>query len=261
LTTRISYVELVYVGQSFLLGRYPIHFHRIGAVHNSYVSSNSIYHTYNRALVVHETHYLRIQHNVAYDVLGHGFFIEDGVEENNIFEYNLIIRVKRSWSLLMTDQMSAGFFITNPNNIFRYNRAIGAERMGFWFSFEKTSTGPNKDDNICPIGKKLGEFVGNHVHSNGMYGLRLFNTFVPRTNECDAIVYDYSIEDSDPMDWEDEGLTSPYGVNPPICAEFHDLIGWKNGRSCAITKATGCVRFNDFICIDNAKSQIEFSLS
>jgi hypothetical protein len=154
--TRISYVEMKYVGQAFLLGRYPIHFHRIGAVHESFIRGNSIYHTFNRALVIHGTHYLRVEYNVAYDVLGHGYFIEDGVEENNVFDNNLIIKVKRSWSLLMTDQMSAGFFITNPNNIFRNNRAIAAERMGFWFSFEDTSTGPNFDENICPVGKKLG---------------------------------------------------------------------------------------------------------
>lgn len=177
-----------------MLGRYPIHFHRIGAVHSSYVLANSIYHSFNRALVVHETNYLRIQKNVAYDILGHGYFVEDGVEENNLFEENLIVKVKRSWSLLMTDQMSAGFFITNPNNIFRNNRAIAAERMGFWFSLEGTSTGPNFNEDICPIGKKLGEFSGNHVHSNGMYGLRLFNTYVPRTIECSSISYDLATD-------------------------------------------------------------------
>jgi hypothetical protein len=40
---RISYTELKDVGQAFKLGRYPIHFHMIGAVHKSYVMGNSIH--------------------------------------------------------------------------------------------------------------------------------------------------------------------------------------------------------------------------
>ena len=184
--------------------------------------------------------------------MGHAVFIEDGVEKHNRLENNLVFKCKRSWSLLVTDQMAACFFITSPNNIFRNNRAIAAERMGFWFSLEDHSTGPNFDVNICPIGDKLGVFEDNHVHSNGMYGLRLFNTMIPRTYPCKPITYDEEAEAAG---------TDPYHENPPIAANFDRLIGWKNGRSCAITKDTGDVRFNDFKCIDNAKSQIEFSMS
>lgn len=92
----------------------------------------------------------------------------------------------------MTDQMSAGFFITNPNNIFRYNRAIAAERMGWWFELQGSATGPNFDEKVCPVSTKLGEFVGNHVHSNGMYGLRLFDTYTPKTSPCNSVSYDYT---------------------------------------------------------------------
>lgn len=40
---RISYIELTDVGQAFKLGRYPIHFHMIGTIHQSYVKGNSIH--------------------------------------------------------------------------------------------------------------------------------------------------------------------------------------------------------------------------
>lgn len=248
--TRLSYVQMYHVGQAFLLGRYPIHFHRLGNAHASYVNGCAIHNTFNRAIVVHQTNYVTFKNNVAYDVLGHTIFIEDGVEEHNYFEGNLAVKCKRSWSLLMTDQMAACFFITNANNIFRGNRAIASERMGFWFDLKDTATGPNMEANICPVGVQLGEFSDNHVHSNGMYGLRLFDQFNPRTYPCLGLSYDASQEDDD-----------PYWQNPPIAAEFEALIGWKNGRSCAITKDTGDIRFNNFKCIDNAKSQIEFSLS
>ena len=37
--------QVRYAGQGFRLGRYPIHFHMIGTVRNSYVRGNSIHHT------------------------------------------------------------------------------------------------------------------------------------------------------------------------------------------------------------------------
>ena len=78
LTGRIENCEFRYVGQGFRLGRYPIHFHMIGSVRNSYVRKNSIHHTYNRAVAIHGVHYLRVQDNVAFETMGHTYFIEDG---------------------------------------------------------------------------------------------------------------------------------------------------------------------------------------
>lgn len=88
---RIENIELVDVGQAFQLGRYPIHFHMIGTVHNSYVKSNSIHNTYNRAITIHGVHYLRVINNLAYKAMGHNFFIEDAIETKNYIEKNCAI--------------------------------------------------------------------------------------------------------------------------------------------------------------------------
>jgi len=40
---RIEYVEFFNVGQAFQLGRYPIHFHLIGSVTQSYIRGNAIH--------------------------------------------------------------------------------------------------------------------------------------------------------------------------------------------------------------------------
>lgn len=40
---RIEYIELTDVGQAFKLGRYPLHFHMIGTVNESYVRGNAIH--------------------------------------------------------------------------------------------------------------------------------------------------------------------------------------------------------------------------
>ena len=88
---RIEYCEFRDVGQAFQLGRYPIHFHLIGTVHNSYIRGNAIHHTYNRAVTIHGVHYLRIINNLAYHTMGHTFFIEDAAETKNFLDHNLAI--------------------------------------------------------------------------------------------------------------------------------------------------------------------------
>jgi hypothetical protein len=103
LTARLGYIELTDVGQAFKLGRYAIHFHMIGNVHNSYIRGNSVHTSFNRALTIHGTDHLRIERNVVYNVKGHNIFIEDAVERNNVVHYNLVMMTKRSMSLLNTD--------------------------------------------------------------------------------------------------------------------------------------------------------------
>ena len=57
---RIDSIELTNVGQAFILGSYPIHFHMIGTVHSSYVRNNAIHHAFNRAVTIHGVHFLRV---------------------------------------------------------------------------------------------------------------------------------------------------------------------------------------------------------
>jgi len=103
LTARLENVEFTNVGQAFKVGRYAVHFHMIGNVHNSYIKSNAVHTSFNRAFTMHGTSYLRIINNVVYDVMGHNIFIEDAVERHNQIHDNLVIMTKRSWSLLNTD--------------------------------------------------------------------------------------------------------------------------------------------------------------
>ena len=39
---RIEYIEVTYAGQAFRLARYPIHFHLLGDISNSYVSNSPL---------------------------------------------------------------------------------------------------------------------------------------------------------------------------------------------------------------------------
>lgn len=246
---RIENCEFTDVGQAFKLGRYPIHFHMIGTVNKSYIKNNAIHETYNRAITIHGVHYLQIVNNVAYKTMGHTIFIEDAAETKNFIDSNLVVDTRASFSLLNTDSTPASFWITHPDNIFRNNHAAGSDRYGFWFDLQEHSIGPSADVNICPENDKLGEFTDNWTHSNGRYGLRIFHNLIPRVNPCGS----FSADESNPSD--------PYAANPPIIAEFHNLVSYKNNRNGAIAERLGAVQFHNFKTADNILAGMEYSLT
>jgi hypothetical protein len=133
LTFRASDVEFRNVGQAFKLGRYALHMHMIGAVHNSYIKNNAVNQSNNRAVAIHGTRYLRIENNFSFEAKGHNIFIEDAVETHNFIKGNLLMKVIRSMSLLNVDQTPAGSWITNPFNNYIGNHVAGSDRYGYWF--------------------------------------------------------------------------------------------------------------------------------
>ena len=72
---RIEHTEVRHMGQAFRLGRYAIHFHLSGTVNGSYVRNCAIHHSFNRALTAHGIHNLLVEGNVAYDIMGHTYFV------------------------------------------------------------------------------------------------------------------------------------------------------------------------------------------
>ena len=126
---RIEYVEFTNVGQAFRVGRYPIHFHLPGNMSTSYIRGNAVHHSNNRACTLHDVSNLVVEHNVAYNVKGLSFFLEDGVEEYNTLQYNLAVFTRMSNSLLNPDINPASFWIVNPNNKFRHNSCAGGTHI------------------------------------------------------------------------------------------------------------------------------------
>jgi hypothetical protein len=249
LVARLDNIEMTNVGQAFKVGRYAVHFHMIGAVHKSYIRGCATHESHNRAFTIHGTHYLRIDHNVAFRVKGHNVFIEDAAETKNRITNNLIMNTQRSMSLLNTDQTPGSFWITHPDNSFTGNHAAGSDRYGYWYDLQDHAMGPSANINICSKNAKVGEFRNNTAHSNGRYGLRMFHDMVPRTYPCKPIVRDYN------------NATHPYHKNPPLTANFYDFTGWKNNRNGAITNKVGDVRFHNFKTADNILAGIEMEIS
>ena len=90
----VSGVELNRMGQHMTLARYPIHWHLVGDAKGQYIKNASIHDTYSRCVTVHGTNFLRVENNVTYNIVGHCFFLEDGIEHSNEFVRNLAIQIK-----------------------------------------------------------------------------------------------------------------------------------------------------------------------
>ena len=52
-----------------MLGRYCNHLHMAGDQAHSYIRSNSVHHSFQRAVTIHGSHNALIENNVAYDVV------------------------------------------------------------------------------------------------------------------------------------------------------------------------------------------------
>jgi hypothetical protein len=210
---RISYTEFKWVGQGTIVGRYPIHFHRMGTCMECFAIGNAVHNSFARVTTLHGTDFLTVQKNVGYNVHGHNYFVEDGVEQNNVIEDNLGISTKQIWTLIKTDVTAATFWITNPNNIVRRNRAGGSDWYGFWYELLVDFRGPSYVSNICPEGIKLGVFDQNYAHSNARFGFRLFR-YIPRYYPC---ILNTNEQNED-----------KFADNPPVKAVFQNFYTWKN---------------------------------
>jgi len=197
-TGRFSGVEWFRVGQTNVLGRYPVHFHMcLQSVPTGqlFVKDSSVHRSYFRAYAVHGTNNVLISQNVAYDVIGHAYFLEDGVEEQSTFEYNLgahihwlgnsqkhsadglfgsqtLFWVNELPTMILPSDSGAGvFYITNA-----YNRFIGNAASGGWAGYafpnlpKPVKLHQNyKNGKFTPMSRPTLEFKGNVAHSTGYW--------------------------------------------------------------------------------------------
>ena len=230
---RFEYIEVTHAGQAFRLGRYPIHFHLNGDVSDSYVRGCAIHHTFNRAVTIHAVDKLLVEKNVAYNIMGHAYFLEDGIEQHNIIQDNLGIFVRGSSSLLNVDITPATFWAVNAQNIIRRNAAAGGTHFGFWYRLPTHPEGPSATNSVCPRKQRVEEFADNTAHSFGWYGLWVFEFYYPtRTGEC-----------SD---------------NEPAPSYFDRFLSWRNDRGVEFSDV-GSLQLRDSIMMDNRLAGVEYT--
>ena len=247
-------VELNRMGQHMELARYPIHWHLVGdAGKGQYIKNAAIHDTYNRCVTVHGTNHVRVENNVTYNIVGHCFFLEDGIEHGNQFVHNLAIQVKCHMSkpcvpadlapngelsstyanrqamrqasmsgkdtLLPSDNTVAAYWITNPDNTFVDNVAAGSDANGFWLSLPEHPNGAFLDTDISkatwPRRTRLREFRNNTAHSN--YDGFMFDRNINVENVFGLAGPSYMPREN-PADNDSKRLES----------HFENLTTWKN---------------------------------
>ncbi len=192
---QVSGVEFFRMGQHENLARYPIHWHLVDDAAGQYIQNSAIHDTYSRCVTVHGTNNVRVQNNVAYNNVGHCYFLEDGVEHGNQYISNLGMLTKchptrpcnstnaiftgaagapngqnATDQLIPSDNTASTFWITNPDNTYRGNVAAGSEATGFWIALSEHPTGKFEGTEISkatwPRRMQFREFSGNVSHSN-----------------------------------------------------------------------------------------------
>ncbi|KAI7813586.1 cell surface hyaluronidase [Triplophysa rosa] len=256
-SVHLSHIELKHMGQQREKGRYPVNFHRCGDVDQrggdsnpSYVDSLSIHHSFSRCVGIHATNGLLVRDTVGYDTLGHCFFLEDGIEQRNIFFHNLGL-LTRPGTILPTDRNDSmcteiservhkgyvpspateckavsTFWISHPNNHLISNSAAGSQDAGIWYIFHNSSTGdshglvPETKAELTP----LGVVFNNRVHSNFKAGL-FIDRKVKSTNATAADPREYLCLDNSARFRPHENADPN---RPRVAALIDTLISFKN---------------------------------
>ncbi|MEQ9379492.1 MAG: G8 domain-containing protein [Pirellulales bacterium] len=149
----ISYSEFRHLGKEGVLGRYSLHYHLCeGTMRGSSVIGASIWDSHNRFLTIHGTDGIVVRDCVGYKSIGHGFFLEDGTETNNILDHNLAVTVGPGRPLPkqvipFDPNRGAGFWFANCQNVFTRNVAVECAEYGYRFDCKTT----DDYDSVRPI--------------------------------------------------------------------------------------------------------------
>jgi hypothetical protein len=184
----ISYAEFRHLGKEGKLGKYSIHFHRVGdTMRGSSVMGASIWDSANRWVTIHGTNTMVLRDCVGYGSIGHGFFLEDGTEVENILDRNLAVQACMGKPLPgqvfpLDRNEGAGFWWANCHNAFTRNVAVECDQYGYRFDAPESPgfdlvmavRGPDGlrrkvDIRTLPFLR----FDGNEAHDQRRYGLNL----------------------------------------------------------------------------------------
>ncbi len=87
---QVQGVEFHQLGVGGRLGHYPVHFHMARQVPaETYIKDSSVSESMTRWFVIHATQGVTLQRNVGWKSIGHGYFLENGVETGNRFYSNI----------------------------------------------------------------------------------------------------------------------------------------------------------------------------
>jgi hypothetical protein len=201
LSYQIQGVEFYELGQGGAKGHYPVHFHMARLTpQNTYVKDSSMWDSMTRWITIHATQGVTLARNVGYKSIGHGFYLEDGSEANNVLNTNLGVFARAAVMNQQNDRSVPGilaapgqpgaenppyhsdwdhptvFWIMNGWNEFQYNFASSAGTCGvcYWL-LPGGISGPSQYE-------YFEGYAGQQVASQGRAGLSPLQRFVG--NSC-----------------------------------------------------------------------------
>ena len=161
----ISFAEFRYLGKEGVLGRYPIHFHKLNdGMRGSSVVGASVWDSGNRWITVHGTQYMTIRNTVGYWSVGHGFFLEDGSEVYTLFDNVLGVNALRAARLpgqaLPWDQNEGGcYWAANARNFVMDSTFVECDDFdSFIIEYEVPNPDGNKEDTGVLSNQTSGKF-------------------------------------------------------------------------------------------------------
>jgi len=187
----ISYAEFSHLGGLGNLGQYPIHFHHVQeTMVGTVVNGVSVWDSHNRFITIHNTDGITVENAVGFKSVGHGFFLEDGTEENNTLANDLSI-LNMPGRIRPDDAGAAGFWIQNPVNNLTGDVAVSATGNGFDFAipdsapqvipFNQANFDASVNQATIPRSLKVTAFVNSEAHSNGGDGIHLYRLNMVRS--------------------------------------------------------------------------------
>jgi len=170
----VKFAEFTNLGPKNVLARYPLHFHHMQETSRGIVVEGNLFtNSDNRWLTIHDSNGIIVRNNVGYNSIGHGFFLEDGTEFDNVFDYNLGMKIKRG-TLTASDGTASVFWTKNPLNSYKNNVAIEGWYYGFHYAIPNMRvTPPESDQKINLRSLPNYEFDNNIAYNNRVAGLKI----------------------------------------------------------------------------------------
>ncbi len=195
---QVSGVQFDRMGQLGVKGRYPIHWHIAGDRAGNYVINSAVSGSNQRAYVVHSTHNVLVEGNVAFNVVNHAYvWSEDGDEHSNRFIRNV--------GVLVTSPDEANFIFPINNSFFSNTSQAEHRSAVFW--------GRSFDRHVI-----RGNISGGTIEGFGFF----FDLFTPRlfsTTEGSALVFENNIAHSNY-----KTLATGNQINYPEATSGHALM-------------------------------------
>ena len=248
LSYQVQGVEFYQLGQGGAIGHYPVHFHMAPTTPTgTYVKDSSVWDSMTRWMTIHATQQVTLARNVGYKSIGHGYYLEDGTETDNVLNTNLGVFARaavlnpqndRSVPGILAAPVSAPvydgsqpifsdwqfptvFWIMNGWNEFQYNFASSAGTCGVcYWDLPGGISGPSRmeyfqgysGEQVAPIGHAglapLHRFVGNSCSS----AMESFMNIGPSAGGCLGVTNNGQTETLQAVTND----VAPPQTNPPL---------------------------------------------